>query len=161
MDQKIVSISDIIPQFFNFGRSIIELLWERPFLREKMIYDGRFYWLYKKGEKKDGPFCPGCYEDYIKRIHLQPPSDGFYICNTNPKHKYKDPDYEPPEFDLLKEENKKYGKVKSDNILKALNEAIDALGDIIKNCTNQQKKAYELCVKTRDNLLKTPQEVVK
>lgn len=36
---------------------------------------------------------------------------------------------------------------------KALNEAIDALGDIpAENCTNQQKNAYNLCVEAREEL---------
>lgn len=45
-------------------------------------------------------------------------------------------------------------QVKSDNILKALNEAIDALGDIPeKTCTKQQKNAYNLCVEIRNELI--------
>lgn len=44
--------------------------------------------------------------------------------------------------------------MKSENILKALNEAIDALGDIpAEDCTKQQKNAYTLCVGARDELL--------
>lgn len=50
--------------------------------------------------------------------------------------------------------------MKSDKILKALNEAIDALGDIPEeNCTNQQKNAYNLCVMVRDELLEKEREV--
>jgi len=36
--------------------------------------------------------------------------------------------------------------------LKTLNEAVDALGDI-KDITEQQKNAYQLCVETRDELI--------
>jgi len=47
-------------------------------------------------------------------------------------------------------------------VIKTLNEAIDALGDIpAENCTNQQKNAYNLCVATRDELLEIKQEVEK
>lgn len=42
--------------------------------------------------------------------------------------------------------------MESEKILKALNEAVDALGDI-KGCTKQQKDAYYLCVEARDELL--------
>lgn len=49
-----------------------------------------------------------------------------------------------------------------EKIIKALNEAIDALGDIPEeNCTNQQKNAYNLCVEARYELLETQQVVEK
>lgn len=39
-------------------------------------------------------------------------------------------------------------------IVQALNEAIDALGDIpAENTTDQQREAYRLCVVARDGLL--------
>jgi len=52
--------------------------------------------------------------------------------------------------------------MKTDEILKALNEAVDALGDIPEeNCITQQKNAYNLCIEARDELLKTQQEAEK
>ena len=40
---------------------------------------------------------------------------------------------------------------KEKNIIQAINEAIDALGDIpAEIATEQQKEAYRLCVKERD-----------
>lgn len=49
-----------------------------------------------------------------------------------------------------------------ETVLKALNEAIDALGDIpAENSTKQQKNAYNLCVDARVELLKTDQDVEK
>ena len=46
----------------------------------------------------------------------------------------------------------------TDKILKALNEAVDALGDIpVEDCTKQQTVAYKLCVEARDELLNNPE----
>lgn len=106
MVQITVSINDIIPPFGKWWRFFIEFL-KRYFLAEKMVYENGFFGLYKKGKKIDGPFCPGCYEEYIKRRLLPPPNDGFYICNINREHNYKDPNYEPAEFELLNKEDER------------------------------------------------------
>jgi hypothetical protein len=44
--------------------------------------------------------------------------------------------------------------METQRIIDTLNEAIDALGDIeAEHCTDQQKRAYEVCVEVRDELL--------
>lgn len=41
----------------------------------------------------------------------------------------------------------------NESILNALNEAVDALGDIpAELCTEQQREAYKQCLETRDKL---------
>jgi len=42
----------------------------------------------------------------------------------------------------------------TDNIIEALTESIDALGDIsAENATEQQQEAYRLCLKVRDEII--------
>lgn len=50
-------------------------------LKSKMFYGQSVYWI-KNKEGKDGPYCPGCYDDKNKAIRLRPVSDyaGEYTC---------------------------------------------------------------------------------
>ncbi len=71
-----------------------------------MVYEEGFYWLYKKGVKKNVRFCFVCYHGDKRRTPLPPPDDGFYKCDIC-NNKYKDPNYEPAEFELLNKEDER------------------------------------------------------
>jgi hypothetical protein len=52
--------------------------------------------------------------------------------------------------------------MENDKIIKCLNEAVDAIGDIpAEQVTKQQKKAYKLCVEERDKLTLNPNPIPK
>jgi hypothetical protein len=43
-------------------------------ISKEMVYESGLYWRVKDG-KRDGPFCPACWDDRRKAVHL--PSLGF------------------------------------------------------------------------------------
>jgi hypothetical protein len=65
-------------------------------IKEKLYYDGQFYWL-QDSESKDGPYCQPCYDKNSKLIRLQPLTKGQWQClvcrNIFYTKDYKSPDY--------------------------------------------------------------------
>lgn len=50
-------------------------------IRDKMVFEDPVYWMYSDG-KKDGPFCPQCYDSKEKVIRLQTYGDDNWKCET-------------------------------------------------------------------------------
>jgi hypothetical protein len=49
---------------------------------QEMIYEESVYWKTKNG-KRDGPYCPNCYDDESKVVHLNPgATKGTYGCGA-------------------------------------------------------------------------------
>jgi pyrimidine deaminase RibD-like protein len=50
--------------------------------REPMVFEESVYWRRKNGER-EGPYCPNCYDDKHKEIHLSPSATkGTYLCGV-------------------------------------------------------------------------------
>lgn len=52
--------------------------------RQHFTFDSEVYWRERDG-KRDGPFCPTCYDSTAKTIRLQPLGPGFgfkWTCNV-------------------------------------------------------------------------------
>lgn len=51
-----------------------------PVTRERMVFEESVYWR-RKNDEKEGPYCPNCYDDKRKEIHLTPgATKGTYSC---------------------------------------------------------------------------------
>lgn len=49
---------------------------------QKMVYEESVYWKMKNGER-EGPYCPNCYDDKAKVVHLNPGATrGVYGCGV-------------------------------------------------------------------------------
>ncbi len=63
--------------------------------QEEMIFEESVYWKRKDGGPRDGPYCPVCYEDKHKTIHLSPgATKGTYSCGVC-KNTFTTKEYDP------------------------------------------------------------------
>jgi hypothetical protein len=54
----------------------------QPAARELMVFEESVYWKRKNGER-EGPYCPNCYDDRHKEIHLtRGATKGTYSCGV-------------------------------------------------------------------------------
>ncbi len=50
---------------------------------QDMVYEESVYWKKKKNGEREGPYCPNCYDDKSKVVHLNPGATrGTYGCGT-------------------------------------------------------------------------------
>jgi TIR domain len=53
-----------------------------PPTQDEIVFEGSVYWKYKNG-KREGPYCPVCYDKESKKIHLNPGATrGTYGCGA-------------------------------------------------------------------------------
>ncbi len=95
--QKIVDLRDEIFELkeenLNLKEKIKNLIEEKK-ISEKMVFEAPFYWK-MDGDKKDGPLCQKCYDDYKKLIRLQALENGYWQCCVC-KNYFRDPSYSRP-----------------------------------------------------------------
>ena len=57
----------------------IQSLKERLVFKGEMIFEAPFYW-HMYGDKKEGPYCPACYDKHSDAIRLYQYSDNWWEC---------------------------------------------------------------------------------
>jgi hypothetical protein len=66
----------------------------RPVAQGEMIFEESVYWKRNNGDR-EGPYCPACYEDKHKEIHLTPGATrGVFSCPTC-KNRFTTKEYPP------------------------------------------------------------------
>ena len=68
---------------------------EQAAVRTSMVHESGLYFREVDGKDRDGPFCPGCYDDKGKQIRLQRSDDGVECC-TRCEFRWTPPGWEPP-----------------------------------------------------------------
>jgi len=58
---------------------------ERLKKREGLKFDGDVYWLENEDKSEDGPFCPNCFDDKGKCVHIHEDGPGWfcYVCKRH------------------------------------------------------------------------------
>ncbi len=65
-----------------------------PVAQERMVFEESVFWKRKNGQR-EGPYCPNCYEDKNKHIHLTPgATKGTYACGVC-RNSFKTDEYDP------------------------------------------------------------------
>ena len=95
--EKLIEYREAIMSLQEENQSLkakIKHLEEEISIKQGLTFDGRFYWLFKEGQK-DGPYCQACFDSKSKLIRLQNPDTGYWTC-LNCKSDYLTKDYDPP-----------------------------------------------------------------
>lgn len=73
---------------------------EKMRLKDNMIWESPYYMMTDECQVKSGPFCPGCYENDEKVIHLQNITTGSWQCHICSKL-FKDSSYQKPKLNRI------------------------------------------------------------
>jgi hypothetical protein len=63
-------------------------------IEKEMKYEESVFWRLRDGKRIDGPFCPTCWEDARKLIHLTPgATEGTYSCGAGKHGSFRTSEY--------------------------------------------------------------------
>jgi hypothetical protein len=93
--QSAASYTRYISAVKLLSQGITAVVVAQPSGKEEMVFEESVYWKRQNGER-DGPYCPVCYDNEKKKIHLKPgATKGTYGCgvcrNSFYTNEYKSP----------------------------------------------------------------------
>jgi hypothetical protein len=101
---RILDIQTQLIELANENRNLTERtreLEQAAEIGKKLVYEGSVYWL-PKGEGKEGPFCPNCWDDQRKLIHLTPgATKGTYLCGVCRRGGFRTAEYKESSSEVL------------------------------------------------------------
>jgi hypothetical protein len=73
-------IEDIVSAISEKDQSI-KFLQDKINQGEELVFEKSLYWSLK-GDKKDGPFCPQCWDHDHRKIRLYNMANAYWMCRT-------------------------------------------------------------------------------
>jgi hypothetical protein len=76
----------------------------------KVVFADNVTWVQTEEGKREGPFCPHCFDSDKKFIHLNKLDQGIYFCPYHPQTHFVTSDYSKPKLDVLTAGNSLYNQ---------------------------------------------------